>query len=376
MILFLLLVLGGYAVMHLVVFLGIRPLLAGRRLLPALVGGGMGVMIVAPILVRLVERWGAEFWARWLALIAFNWMGVVFVAANLFLVLAGWRFGVRLLGHCLPSARYWVVSPRAGAWLVIVLALVAGCYGSFEARQLRVETVRLTTDKLPPGRKQLRVAQVSDLHLGLLLREQALAPVVARLRELRPDLLVATGDMVDAEINHLDGLTELWRQCSPPLGKFAVVGNHEVYAGLGQALAFLEGAGFRILRNRGVTVGGALRLIGVDDAATRSRVDEVGLLAAERCELFTILLKHRPLPAPMEPGDLQLSGHTHRGQIFPFSLLTGLLFPRQNGLTRLSGGNYLYASRGTGTWGPPMRILSPPEITLFEIVAVDHSKFP
>jgi predicted MPP superfamily phosphohydrolase len=149
-----------------------------------------------------------------------------------------------------------------------------------------------------------------------------------------------------------------------------VTGNHEYYAGLDQSLAFLERSGFRLLRGETVTVGDRITLAGVDDPTGGSAPDEAALLKKEPRTRFTVLLKHRPRvnSEAVSLFDLQLSGHAHRGQIFPFNLLTGLEYPMQNGLYELPGNGYLYTSRGTGTWGPPMRILSPPEMTLFEIV--------
>jgi hypothetical protein len=254
--------------------------------------------------------------------------------------------------------------------LVLLAVLVAGVYGFYEAADLRVEKVALSTDKLPAASRPLRLVQVSDVHLGLLHREEALAPIISRLQELKPDLLVATGDMVDAQMDHLDGLHEMWQRIDPPLGKFAVTGNHEYYAGLDQALAFHQRSGFRVLRGEAVTVGGLVTLVGVDDPAGKSSQNETALLSEGRNDLFTILLKHRPRFDDKSAGlfDLQLSGHAHRGQIFPFNLLTGVEYPLQDGIYELAGGGLLYTSRGTGTWGPPMRVGSPPEITLFEIV--------
>jgi predicted MPP superfamily phosphohydrolase len=254
--------------------------------------------------------------------------------------------------------------------LVLLAVLIAGVYGFYEAADLRVEKVALSTDKLPAASRPLRLVQVSDVHLGLLHREEALAPIISRLQELKPHLLVATGDMVDAQMDHLDGLHEMWQRIDPPLGKYAVTGNHEYHAGVDQAVAFHQRSGFRVLRGEAVTVGGLVTLVGVDDPAGKSSQNETALLREGSNDLFTILLKHRPRFDDKSAGlfDLQLSGHAHRGQIFPFNLLTGVEYPLQDGIYELAGGGLLYTSRGTGTWGPPMRVGSPPEITLFEIV--------
>jgi len=365
--LFLLTFLAIYAGMHALVFWGVLPLLKGHPALPTLVGVWMTGMIFVPILVRLADRSGMEPLARGLAWVGYSWMGVVFLAFSLFALVGCWELAARLAGWLFPRWADLSLHGPATAALVMLAVTAAGFYGLYEATNLRVERIRIETPRLPPGAPPLRIAQVSDLHLGLIHREEALAPVISRLQELKPDLLVATGDIVDAQLDHLTELSALWRRVDPPLGKFAVTGNHEYYAGLGQALDFLQGSGFQVLRNRAQEVGERLKLVGVDDP-TGGVPDEEGALDG-RSGRFTLLLKHRPLVAPASMGkfDLQLSGHAHRGQIFPFNLLTGLEYPMQDGLYPLDG-EYLYTSRGTGTWGPPMRILSPPEITLFEIV--------
>ncbi len=369
MLIFVLTFLAVYLAAHLLAYWGVHPLLAGHPWLTRLSWAWILLMVVAPILLRLLEQAGHETTARLLAWVAYCWMGLLFFAFSLTVVLAAWELIVWGLARLLPAVPALSAAGRVSAGLILVAALIAGVYGLFEARDIRVETVPLVTDKLPASCQRLRIVQVSDLHLGLLLREAALTPVIARLRELQPDLLVVTGDMVDAQINHLEGLSELWQQLNPPLGKYAVLGNHEVYAGLGQSLDFLRAAGFTVLRNASLVAGEALNLVGVDDPTVGSPVAEGVLLATVRSERYTILLKHRPEIDPASQGrfDLQLSGHAHRGQLFPFNLLTGLRFPLQNGLSFLPGHGILYASRGTGTWGPPMRLGSPPEITVFDL---------
>jgi predicted MPP superfamily phosphohydrolase len=372
LIIFIAVAVSVYTAVHALVYWGIRPLLIGHPFVPTLVRVWMALMILAPVAVRVVERTGHELVARALAWVGYSWMGLVFLAFSVFVAIGVWELLAWLLATGLPLLpRFSIHGPQSAA-VVLLITLAAGLYGFYEASQLRVETVNLTTSKLGAGTARMRVVQISDLHLGLLHRERVLAPIVSRLKELKPDLLVATGDVVDAQINHLDGLSNLWNEIDPPLGKFAVIGNHEVYAGLGQALDFLHRSGFSVLRNEGRALGAGLTLVGVDDGhAGASPAKEVALLQAQPAGSFTILLKHRPAVAPGAAGrfDLQLSGHAHRGQIFPFQLLTGLANPMQDGLYSLPGGGHLYASRGTGTWGPPMRVLSPPEITVFEITA-------
>jgi predicted MPP superfamily phosphohydrolase len=171
-----------------------------------------------------------------------------------------------------------------------------------------------------------------------------------------------------------EGLAEPWASITPPLGKFAVVGNHEVYANRANSLEFMEKAGLRVLLNEVVMVQG-LAIAGVPDPAWGELRGDAQVLAAAVPAATVILLKHRPWVEESAVGrfTLQLSGHAHRGQIFPFNLITGLAYPMQDGLYRLEGSSWLYTSRGTGTWGPPMRLFSPPEITLIELTTATAS---
>ncbi|PLX86369.1 MAG: metallophosphoesterase [Desulfuromonas sp.] len=372
MTLFLLIFLSIYSAMHVLVFWGAHPLLKGHPALPTLTWVWMALMIFAPLLVRLSERAEYENLARALAWVSYSWMGVVFVAFSLFVLLGIWELFAAVISRLDVLSVDLSIRGGVTAFLAGVIVLGACFYGLYEANTLQIEQVRIVSDKLPADSTPIRIAQVSDMHLGLIHRDEALTPVVNRLRELRPDLLVATGDIVDAQINHLEELSSIWNQLDPPLGKFAVLGNHEYYAGLGQSIDFLKKSGFRILRNEAVAVGEVLRLAGVDDPA-RQGVSDDGAALSGASDRFTVFLKHRPLISDEAKGrfDLQLSGHSHRGQIFPFNLLTGLRFPMQDGLYTLEGGAHLYTSRGTGTWGPPMRIFSPPEITVIEIVSTE-----
>ena len=369
MLLFVLTFLAIYTAMHALVFWGMHPLLAGHPALPSLAWIWMGAMIVAPLIVRLLDHSGHELAARGLAWIGYSWMGFAFIAFSLCTLLGLWEILAWLLPKISSGLPRLSIHGAISAGVILLITLATGLYGLHEANDLQVDEVRLASAKLPPGTKPLRIVQISDLHLGLIHREEALAPIISRLQQLQPDLLLATGDIVDAQINHLDGLSDLWKRLDPPLGKFVVTGNHEVYAGLEQSLDFLSRSGFVVLRNRTETVGDRLTLVGVDDPATGHAGDEASLLKDVPADRFTILMKHRPriAEAAAELFDLQLSGHTHRGQIYPFNYLTGLEYPLQNGLYRAGSSSHLYTSRGTGTWGPPMRVLSPPEITLFEI---------
>jgi predicted MPP superfamily phosphohydrolase len=220
----------------------------------------------------------------------------------------------------------------------------------------------------------LRIALLSDVHLGALVGAGRLRDILARVAALEPDIVLSAGDLVDGQADHLNRLAPALAALRPPLGKFAVIGNHECYVGLAHALEFHARAGFTVLRGAAVEVTPELGIAGVDDpAAARpgapAATDERAPLAALAAARFVILLKHQPVVAAGSAGrfDLQLSGHLHKGQIFPFGLFVRLVYAARSGLTTLANGGWLYVSRGTGTWGPPMRVLAPPEITLIEV---------
>jgi predicted MPP superfamily phosphohydrolase len=200
------------------------------------------------------------------------------------------------------------------------------------------------------------------------------------VKAAKPDIFIVTGDLVDAQINHLTGLADLLREVNPPYGKYAITGNHEYYAGLGKALDFTRNAGFTVLRNEAMKAG-PIMIAGVDDRTgvqlkQGKPVSELALLGGLPRDTFRLFLKHQPRIDPATIGlfDLQLSGHTHRGQIFPFTYLTRLTFPLNAGRYDLGSGSVLYVSRGTGTWGPPIRFLAPPEVTVIELIRIPASR--
>lgn len=357
-----------YAAMHYVVWRGVRPLLPTHPLVVPFALGAMVLMIAAPLLSRLLEQSGADLPARIAAWGGYLWLGFLFIAFSLFALRSLCLCILFLLNRIFPAQAFAPLHGSTSAAAVLVLTLLLGSYALYEATAIRIETVKIPSLLLPPEVKSLRLVQLSDLHLGLIHRQGTLSRVVAMIKDLHPDLLVATGDMVDARLDHLEELLPLLQSLTPPLGKYAVTGNHEVYAGLKTSLDFLRQGGFTVLRNQREVISSGLIVASVDDPATGNARPEEEVLPATKTG-WTLFLKHRPLVAATSQGrfDLQLSGHAHRGQIFPFNLLTSLRFPQQDGLYALAQGAYLYASRGTGTWGPPMRLFSPPEITLFII---------
>lgn len=318
-------------------------------------------LTLSPLLVHLLERQGWRHITAATAWLTYIWMG--------FLLLFFCIGAVFDFAHVLAPLFHftWPLSEAMGLRIVALLALALLGYGFIEARQIRVEEINIVTPKLASGR--ITIAQLSDLHLGVMRGDGLLDDVMAKLRELKPDIVVATGDIVDGQGDNLAALARRFRSYKPPLGAYAVTGNHEYYAGLENSLRFLRDAGFTVLRGESATVGGIV-LAGVDDStATLSEREAKASksLASTGANDFVILLKHQPVVDDETRFDLQLSGHIHGGQIFPFVYLTRLAYHVHTGLTELADGRKLYVSRGAGTWGPPTRVFAPPEVTLVTI---------
>lgn len=333
------------------------------------------VMVLAPLAVRLLESHGHYLVARYLALAGYCWMAWVFLFCSLALLMDLLRGIQRLLSYFTHIPRITLLQPPQFVIFCLVMATGITIWGWFEALSIRTEQVRIETAKLPAGSRNIRIVQISDLHVGLIVQEQRVRRVIEVIRRANPDLLVSTGDLVDGNLHHFDNVSVLLRSIAPPMGMVACPGNHEYYAGYNQAKSFTENSGFRMLRSEALPVGEHLLVIGLDDPAGANSPGfdpgaEQKLLADAPQDKFLILLKHQPEVSAQSRGrfDLQLSGHVHKGQIFPFNLITWLRFPVQAGTTLFEWGGRLHVNRGTGTWGPPIRFLAPPEVTVIDLV--------
>lgn len=336
----------------------------------------LGILLCAPIVTHHLSRRGYEDAARIVSLTGYLWMGFLFFLTCLnlcvdLLRLALWGMGRVGIALNAPAG----LAGRPAFLCIVALAVALSAYSIVEASRIQVVRVRIATDRLPASVPSVRIAQITDLHLGLIHRNGKARDVAAIVAREHPDIFVSTGDLVDGELDGIAGLAEILRGIPAPRGKFAVLGNHEYYAGIDRSIGFTRKAGFTLLRDESVTIDDAVRIAGVDDPAgarfgRTGGPSEAALLGNRPDGRFTVLLKHRPQLDPSTGGkfDLQLSGHTHNGQIFPFRLLTRLAFPLLAGNHPVAGGGILHVSRGTGTWGPPMRFLAPPEITVVDIV--------
>lgn len=380
--LFLISFLSLYGGMHIYSFSRLRSAFVPGTLPSALLAGLMLAMTLAPLTVRLAEGAGLDRTASWIAWPAYIWMGGIFIFSSLLVAMDFLRGAAWLMSRFSGTSFPGILSAAITCEIALILAFSAAGYSLFEARRIRTEHVTVKTSKLPSQSGRIRVAQISDVHVGLLFRESRLESVLKAVRDSSPDILVSTGDLVDGRLSREDILTRLNRLAAmieavpTRAGKFAVAGNHEFYTGIGPAQEFMRAAGFTVLRNRSAILPEGITVTGIDDPA-RNRTDGVSASPAEQellkpfpSDRFHLLLKHRPVVPASSDGrfDLQLSGHVHKGQIFPFNFLVLTKFPIPCGTTSTPAGSRIHVSRGSGTWGPPMRLFAPPEVTIIDIV--------
>jgi predicted MPP superfamily phosphohydrolase len=279
-------------------------------------------------------------------------------------------------------------SPHASFAVSSSAALAVCLYGLLEARRVRAVSFRLCTGKLPKGRR-LRIAQISDLHIGPFMNIGHISRIVNMTLETRADLVAVTGDTVDGAVGGRSGPLPFYAPFSkklkeladnaPPLGVWAVPGNHEHYEDFEGSGRFIEDSGMKLLRGEKADLG-PIVIVGADDLdhiekdhGDQSRTLSQALvesLSSEERKKFVLFLRHRPVVEQATVGifDLQLSGHTHGGQLFPLPSSRHKIPGRPRGLRRLGGGSSLYVSNGSGFVGPPMRFFAPPEIVVIDLI--------
>ncbi|MBW1989343.1 MAG: metallophosphoesterase [Deltaproteobacteria bacterium] len=360
--------LAVYGAMHMGFYLRVRVLLPAE--VRIVLAGFMVLLLFCPFAAMLFSSSGLNATAAAAAVPGYLWMGFLFLAVCAGLAVRAWDLAAisldRMVSLGIPRA-----DPRSAAFFVLGAALFGSVWGLVENRLLFTTTVTVPTRLLAPGEKPLVAAYISDLHLGPTNRPELTRRVAEKVRQARPDVILCGGDLVDTHAPDLLQSAEILRGLSAPLGKYAVLGNHEAYYGVEQAEAYLRSCGFTLLGGKTASPGNLLFLVGVDDPAT-GRPDRSGeLLSVPGAKgRLPLVLRHRPqVPkASAERFALQLSGHTHGGQILPFHLAVALFYPRLAGRYETPWGGAVVTCRGTGSWGPPMRILSPREVLVVRFV--------
>jgi uncharacterized protein len=355
-----------------------------RRGWKALAGSGLfrsfllGLMIagaVSFVAGRLLERVLASRFADFVTIFGYEYMILILYLLLLTILIDL----VRLADAIVPFIPSSLRSARTGGRLAFALAfgtvVIVLAAGTVQGLRLRTRIASVTIAKPAGALRTLRAVQFSDVHVSPVLPASYLRKVIARVNALSPDIVFITGDLAseDTPPRELARMSEALRALRPRLGVFACTGNHEYYGGLEKTTAAIRAGGVRLLQDEAVEVAGAFIVAGRRDRTAlrpgQTRTPLAEILAGADRSLPIILLDHQPihLEQAVEAGiDLQLSGHTHNGQIFPVNLINKGIYELNWGLLR-KGATWFDVTSGAGTWGPPVRIGSATEIVLLEI---------
>jgi len=295
----------------------------------------------------------------------YAWMGVILIAGFVFLCSDLAAFVLRRAGAA--GALAWL-PPLTLAVLALIVAWAF--YGGL--RSPRVKEITIPIKNLPPALEGFKIAQISDMHVDSAWKLRQYAEVVEKIDAANPDIVLITGDLIDPGITCNSGLRELSGRIKSRLGLYGSLGNHEYYYGLDKAEDCYKAFGIKLLKNESVELKD-LKLIGLGDIHTEhlSELDVTAILKKAGDEKFTVIMSHQPVyyKTIADAGDyLVLSGHTHRGQIFPFNIFTKIFYPYFYGFYRIKNSAF-YVTSGTGTWGPPMRWMAPSEIPIITLTA-------
>jgi len=309
--------------------------------------------------------------AKPLSYLAFGWLGMLLFVFSL-LVVGELARGLMALGRLAldvappdPARRAALARLFAGAVTLATLGLGAAAVRSGLGR-VAVKRVEVALSRLPETMRGTTIAQLSDVHIGPTLGKDFLEEIVERTNQIQPDIVAITGDLVDGSVADLREHVAPLQHLKARYGVYFVTGNHEYYSGHEEWCEELARLGIRVLRNERVSIGSgpdAFDLAGVDDYSAEP--DLAKAVAGRDTSRELVLLAHQPKAiheAERLGVGLQLSGHTHGGQLWPWKYLVRLQQPVVSGLERI-GRALIYVSNGTGYWGPPMRLGAPAEIT-------------
>lgn len=300
-----------------------------------------------------------------LALMIYLFMGVVLV--DLFrLVNSFWPMVPKSISSNPRQTGLMLFLLVAGTSILVVIG------GAINAARPRVRELSISIDKPAGGRRSLTIVMASDVHLGTVAGSSRLKALVDRINTLGPDIVLLPGDIVDESVTarEEEAMTAVFQKIRAPLGVYSVPGNHEVYGGLERNLAYLRNWGVKVLQDEVDFVAGSFYVLGRKDPTvlrrgeSRMPLDEIMKRGSVDRARPLILLDHQPIrlgEAEQAGIDLELSGHTHAGQLFPFNLINKLIY-EQNWGSLQKGRTRYYVSCGVGTWGPPVRTGSVPEI--------------
>lgn len=386
--------------LHLLIFLGIASLVFGGAhfyiysrithyfMLSALMRKCLAVSLTILFVILVGSFPALRMASREIAVpmtwIAFSWLGIAMMLALSFLA-ADIMTGVMpifIFNQGNPERRLFLQRMFGIAALGSTVILSGSAFAN-GLRPVAVKNINIKIAKLPEARNGFKIAQITDLHIGPALDGAWLKDVVGKVNALNPDIVAITGDLVDGSVKDLARHTEPLRDLRAKHGVFFVTGNHEYYSGVDEWVEHIQSLGIKVLQNELVTLhddtnNNPIDLAGVNDFASgefRGHGPDLPKALKGRDETRPlILLAHQPAAireAAAHKVDLQLSGHTHGGQIWPWNYFVYIQQPYVSGLHTYPGTDtQIYVSEGTGFWGPPMRLGTAAEITEITLVTI------
>ena len=327
------------------------------------------LLALSPIAAHLIPLSWPESLVYIIWQVVFTWLGVIFYLFLLQLALFVLELMVRFI-----RVRIGPGFSRRAAWAVIMITILTVGWGFMEAAgPVRVTEYEISSPKIE---NNLRVVFLSDTHLGVQKSMQRVKDLKSLVHDQDPDLIILGGDILNDHLEWLQEEARIMQGMQAGLGKYAVLGNHEFYAGADDSRDFFARAGFTLLEDETEKLSETnIEIIGVSDPAPHGRFrqhqENVTRQLTSRLDpdKYNILVSHRPwgFEIARDAGvDLHLAGHTHKGQIFPFRFFVRLKYDHVYGIRRLND-SALIVTSGAGSWGPPIRVLAPPEIVLVKI---------
>jgi predicted MPP superfamily phosphohydrolase len=321
---------------------------------------------------RILERFTLSFVSE-----VFVWIGSIWLSAMLyFFLMIVFLDLMRLLNHFFHYFPYWVTNDYIKT--KVITGLVALCVvtillatGFINALTLQIRTLEITIPKKVAEMKSMNIVAVSDIHLGTIIGRKRFDRIVEKINALQPDIVLFPGDIVDEDLAPVikDNLGESLKNLKPKYGVYAITGNHEYIGGVEEACRYLSEHGVAMLRDTAVRINHTLFLIGREDRSIgqfrgKQRKPLEELMQGVDTTSPVVLMDHQPFKleeAVRNHIDLQLSGHTHHGQLWPLNLITNRVYEISWGYLKKEQ-THIYVSSGAGSWGPPIRLGNTPEI--------------
>ena len=334
---------------------------------------GLLALIISFPLHQTLRNFGAA--DRILSWVGAFWFGFMLYGLLSILIVDLLRFSDFLLGW-FPN---FVTADRVatGRWTLFicsVLTISALVGGYFVSLKPRINEHQIHLAKYRSEQASYRIVAFSDFHLGSLVGDRRLAKLVDQINQLSPDLVLIVGDLIDEPVTRLEWAEAHLKRLKATDGVFAVSGNHEFYAGILPWVKWMYRLEIPVLRNQAVQIRDALTIVGVDDVTATRQFDVhlppiASILSDSDRTLPILLLHHTPtrIKEASDAGvDIMLSGHTHNGQLWPVNYITKAIFGYNAGLHKIDSLNF-YLMAGAGTWGPPARPFTPPEVLVLDI---------